>query len=52
MGAAAIAFLIVPLVAAPGLGFAAAVAVGAAAFIVFYASRTPARRPSSAGPTP
>ncbi len=36
MGMAAIAFLIVPLVAAPGLGFAAAVAVGAAAFIVFY----------------
>ncbi len=37
MGAASIAFLIVPLVAAPGLGFGAAVALGAAAFIVFYA---------------
>lgn len=37
MGAAAIAFLIVPLVAAPSLPFPAAVALGAAAFVVFHA---------------
>jgi serine phosphatase RsbU (regulator of sigma subunit) len=34
--AAALAFLLVPLVAAIGLGFAAAAAVAATAFIVFY----------------
>jgi len=37
MGVAAVAFLIVPLVAAPSLPFPAAVALGAAAFIVFHA---------------
>ena len=36
MGTAALAFLIVPLVAMPGLAFPAAMALGAAAFIVFY----------------
>jgi serine phosphatase RsbU (regulator of sigma subunit) len=37
MGAAALAFLIVPFVAAAGLGFGAATAACAAAFVLFYA---------------
>jgi len=37
MGAAALAFLIVPLVAAAGLSFPAAVAAGAASFTLFFA---------------
>jgi serine phosphatase RsbU (regulator of sigma subunit) len=37
MGAAALSFLIVPLVAASGLSFVASAAAGAASFILFYA---------------
>ncbi len=37
MGAAALAFLVVPLVAAAGLSFPAAAAAGAASFTLFYA---------------
>ncbi len=39
MGVAALAFLVVPLVAAANLAFVPAIAVGAAAFILFYALR-------------
>jgi serine phosphatase RsbU (regulator of sigma subunit) len=42
MGAAALAFLIVPLVATAGLAFLPAIAVGAAAFIAFYALKNAA----------
>jgi serine phosphatase RsbU (regulator of sigma subunit) len=37
MGAAALSFLIVPLIAAAGLSFPAATAAGAASFVLFYA---------------
>lgn len=39
MGVAALAFLVVPLVAAANLAFVPAIVVGAAAFILFYALR-------------
>jgi serine phosphatase RsbU (regulator of sigma subunit) len=37
MGAAALAFLLIPLIAAAGMAFLPALAVGAASFIAFYA---------------
>jgi serine phosphatase RsbU (regulator of sigma subunit) len=42
MGAAALAFLVIPLVAVAGLAFLPAMAIGAAAFIAFYAIKNAA----------